>query len=128
MTILHYVMGDVKLIVNELEIDELTSETRGEIVLKHIRNSYAEFEELKLPNARENALYSQNGHRKRDEQFLQYCSSISAVLLQYSHSIHPVCLWYSCIVPTVLLQYSHSIPVAFLQYSSSITGVFLQYS
>ena len=51
MTILNFATGDLKLIINELEIDDLTADDSGQVVYKHITASYAEFIEKKLPQA-----------------------------------------------------------------------------
>ena len=61
MTILHYSHGDLKLIINELDVETLTSEDSGNIVFKHINKSYVEYLEKKLPKAIERALHAQEG-------------------------------------------------------------------
>ena len=66
MTILHHSHGDLKLLVNELDIDILTSEDSGQTVFDHIKINYSEYLEKKLPKAIERALYNPAGQRKRD--------------------------------------------------------------
>ena len=73
MTILHYSTGDLKIVINELDIAELTSEDSGNGVLKHIQTSYAEYMEKKLPQAIENGIYDQDLPRKKSEGMRQYC-------------------------------------------------------
>ena len=51
MTILHYASDDLKVIINELDIEQLTAEDSGETVLKHVQATYAEHLEKKLPGA-----------------------------------------------------------------------------
>ena len=43
MAIFQNAQGDLKQLINELEIEQLTIEDSGEDVLKHIQNSYAEY-------------------------------------------------------------------------------------
>ena len=73
MTILNSAHGDLKLVINELEIEELTAEDSGQVVLKHVQKSYAEYMEKKLPQAIENAIYDKGLLRKQSESMLQYC-------------------------------------------------------
>ncbi len=51
MTILHYSHGDLKLLINELSVDQLTAEDGGMTVRKHVHNNYVEYLEKKLPKA-----------------------------------------------------------------------------
>ena len=80
MTILHHSHGDLKLLVNELDIDILTAEDSGQVVFDHIKTSYSEYLEKKLPKAIEQGLYDHDGHRKRDETMLQYISRKKTLL------------------------------------------------
>ena len=72
MTILQYAQGDLKLIVNELDITALTSETSGEKCLIHIKESYAEYLDKKLPKAMERALFAKEAKRANGESMIQY--------------------------------------------------------
>jgi len=73
MTILGFANGDLKLIINELEIENLTADDSGQQVLKHILASYAEYMEKKLPQAIENGIYDKDVSRRRNEGMLPYC-------------------------------------------------------
>ena len=55
MTIMHYAGGDLKTIINELSIEDLTDRESGQIVVKHIQSSFREYTEHKLPKAIERA-------------------------------------------------------------------------
>ena len=72
MVILQYAQGDLKLIVNELDIAVLTSETSGEKCLAHIRESYSEYLDKQLPKALERALYAKDARRAGQESMIQY--------------------------------------------------------
>ena len=72
MTILQYAQGDLKLIVNELDISILTSEISGEKCLTHIKESYAEYLDKKLPKAIERALFAREAKRANGESMIQY--------------------------------------------------------
>jgi len=74
MTILHYAYGDLKILINELDIDELTSATSGETVFKHVLNTYKEYLQKKLPKAMEQAIFDDKGNRHGGESMLQYTS------------------------------------------------------
>ena len=80
MTILQYATGDLKVIVNELDIVTLTEAQGGQIVRDHIRDAYSEYLEKKLPKAMERALFHADGRRKRDETMLQYVSRKKVLL------------------------------------------------
>ena len=74
MTILHYAHGDLKLVINELDIEDLTAEDSGERVFKHVQRSYEEYVDRKLPKALERALFdTQDSQRRKGESMIQYC-------------------------------------------------------
>jgi hypothetical protein len=73
MTILNFASGDLKTVINELEIDELTQDDSGNIVPKHITASYSEYMEKKLPQAIELGIFDKDVARRRNEGMLQYC-------------------------------------------------------
>ena len=64
--------GDLKLLINELDIEDLTAEDSGEKVLKHIQSAYAEYLEKKLPQAIEACFYDSNISRRKGESMLAY--------------------------------------------------------
>ncbi len=80
MTILHYAYGDLKILINELDIDELTSATSGETVFKHVLNTYKEYLQKKLPKAMEQAIFDDKGNRHGGESMLQYTSKKRTLL------------------------------------------------
>ena len=73
MTILNFANGDLKLIINELDLEDLCSDDSGTVVLKHIVQSYSEFIDKKLPQAIEAGIYDKDIARHRGEHMLQYC-------------------------------------------------------
>mgnify|MGYP003323956860 CR=1 FL=1 len=74
LVILQSATGDLKEIINELEIEELTSDTSGMTVLKHIQQSYFEYLEKKLPQTIEAGIYDKNVSRRRCKGMLPYCT------------------------------------------------------
>ena len=73
MTILHYSSGDLKHVINELEVEDLTADDSGTAVYKHIQNAYNEYLEKKLPQAIEAGLFDKDVARRRGEGMLPYC-------------------------------------------------------
>ena len=73
MIIMHYSAGDLRAVIDELEIEDLTGEDGGTTVLKHIEQSYAEYKERKLPQAIEDSLFDNHLPRRAGESMLQYC-------------------------------------------------------
>jgi hypothetical protein len=80
MTILHYAYGDLKILINELDIEELTSDYSGETVFKHIHNSYSEYFHRKLPKAMEQSIFDDKANRHSGESMLQFTSRKRALL------------------------------------------------
>ena len=74
MVIMNYAQGDLRVIINELEIEDLTDEDGGQKVLKHVEKSYSEYKERKLPQAIEDAIFDTALSRKAGESMLQYCT------------------------------------------------------
>ena len=72
MTILHHSNGDLKTIINELDIMVLTSENGGHMVFDHIQRSYQEYMDKQLPKAMERAMCSSEGRRHKNEGMIQY--------------------------------------------------------
>ena len=73
MTIFNHATGDLKLVINELEIHDLCSEDSGTLVSKHIHEAYAEYAEQKLPQSIECGICDKDVSRRRGEGMLQYC-------------------------------------------------------
>ena len=57
MTIFNYAAGDLNVVINELEVEELIDEDSLWTVFKQIQMSYAEYMEKKLPQAIEQGIY-----------------------------------------------------------------------
>ena len=74
MTILHYSSGDLRTVIDELTVSQLTAEDSGEQVMKHVQAQYAEYLEKKLPQAIEQGLYDKEVARHKGESMLQYCT------------------------------------------------------
>ena len=72
MTILRYATGDLRLIVNELDIDVLTHEDGGDIVRDHIEKSFSEYLDKQFPKSIERCLFASDGRRQKGESMLQY--------------------------------------------------------
>ena len=72
MIILQHAQGDLRVLINEIDVDTLTAPNSGELVLKHIRDQYAEYLEKKLPSAIESCFYGNDLVRKKSESMLQY--------------------------------------------------------
>ena len=53
MTILHYADGDLRTLINELDVDQLTAENSGELVYNHIKETYEEYIDEPLATAAE---------------------------------------------------------------------------
>jgi hypothetical protein len=80
MTILHYAYGDLKTLINELDVDVLTAPNGGENVFQHIQKTYQDYIHKKLPKAMERALFDDKGTRQRDESMFQYTSKKRTLL------------------------------------------------
>ena len=65
MTLLHYASGDLRLIINELTIEELTAENSGSRVFDHVKEAFSEYVEKKLPKAIESAPFYSSCKRRR---------------------------------------------------------------
>ena len=66
--------GQLKELVNQLDVPDLTCEDSGDLVLKLIQRKYAEFVEKKLPKTIEERLYGKEISRNRGETMLQYAN------------------------------------------------------
>ena len=84
MIILNYAQGDLRLIINELDISVLTSEDGDRRVLDHVRESYQEYLEKRLPKAMERAIFSPEGRRGRSETMIQYVARKRTLLQELS--------------------------------------------
>ena len=74
MIIMQYAKDDLRTIINELDMDELTMDTGGKSVRDHIANAYEEYIKQPLPKAMEAALFHHDGHRKKGESLFVYAS------------------------------------------------------
>ena len=93
ITILNYATHDLQVLINELPIETLTSETSGQIVYDHIKENYAEFLEKKLPKLIERALYQPECRRNRSESMIQYVTRKKVLLAELERG--------SCVLPPV---------------------------
>ena len=67
MTILQYADGDLKVLINELDIHTLTSDDSGQLVYDHVKDAFEEYIDKPLPLATENCLFSADGKRRKGE-------------------------------------------------------------
>ena len=72
MTILHCADGDLKTLINELDIEQLTSENSGQLVYDYIHDAFEEYLVTKLPQATEECLFGSDGKRRNGEGMLMY--------------------------------------------------------
>ena len=73
VVIMHHATGDLRKVLDAMELEDLTAEDSGEQVVKLISSEYAEYLIKKLPAAIEAGLYDSNVARHRNESMLQYC-------------------------------------------------------
>ena len=73
VVIMHHATGDLRKVLDAMELEDLTAEDSGEQVVKLISAEYAEYLVKKLPAAIEATLYDSNVARHRNESMLQYC-------------------------------------------------------
>ena len=66
----HYSQGDLKLIINELSIEDLNAEDSGSRVFRHVKEAFAEYVDKNLPKVTENALVSSHAKRTGDPLLL----------------------------------------------------------
>ena len=91
MTMLHYVTGDLNLIINELDVDVLASQTSGQDVLAHITKEFAEYMDKELPRTMERALFMQESRRHKHESMIQYVARKKQLIqeLDRTHCVPP---------------------------------------
>eukprot|EP00969_Alexandrium_andersonii_P210855 9312735-Alexandrium_andersonii.AAC.1 len=82
LLLLQHAQGDLKLVINELDIDDLTGEDSGDLVLTHIKKAYHHFLHQNLPRNFEMAIYDSAGHRQNQEGMLQYTTRKRALYRQ----------------------------------------------
>ena len=82
MTILHYAAGDLKAIIDGLDVDELTSADGGMLVYTHIQKEYQEYLDRKLPRVLEEALHSHEGKRHKGESMIQYVTRKKQLIVE----------------------------------------------
>ena len=86
MIILQFSHGDLKLVVNELDIDKLTHDDSGQLVYDHIKSTFLEYLEKRLPKAMERALFQPDCRRHKHETMLQYVSRKKTLLGELTRS------------------------------------------
>ena len=59
MMILHYAYGDLKILINELDVDDLTAPDSRDKVYKLVYSTYKEHLNKKLPKAMERAIWDE---------------------------------------------------------------------
>ena len=64
--------GDLKLMIDELSLEELQEEGSGQMVLKRIQKSFSEFLVRELPKAFEALFYHPDAKRTNDESTVNY--------------------------------------------------------
>ena len=69
-----YAEGDLKGLINQLDMEELTTKDSGTYVAKFIKEEYAEYMVCKKPQRLEEALYHPDRVRQRSEGMISYCS------------------------------------------------------
>ena len=72
LVMLHYAIGDLKVLINELTIEQLTDPEGGRMARELIATQFKEYIDRKLPKAMEKALFMHDGKRRRDESMVQY--------------------------------------------------------
>ena len=72
LLVLQYAQADLKLVINELDLSELTAEDDGDKVLDHLREAYKHYIVQSLPRNFDAALYDKNCQRQHGESLLQY--------------------------------------------------------
>ena len=94
MVIMQHATKDLRLIIDEFDSDTLTSEDSDKKVAAHIRESYQEYLDKRLPKAMEKAIFSPEGRGGRQESMLQYiarkrlCCKNSPVSVAICHRMH----------------------------------------
>ena len=74
MLIMTYAEGDLKGLINQLDMEELTTKDSGTFVANFIKEEYAEYMVSKKPQRLEEALYNPDRVRQRNEGMISYCS------------------------------------------------------
>ena len=72
LVMLHYAIGDLKVLINELTIEQLTDPDGVRMARELIATQFKEYIDRKLPKAMEKALFMHDGKRRRDEAMVQY--------------------------------------------------------
>ena len=84
-----YATKDLRMLINELTVAQLTAEDGGQVVLKHIVANYKDFTDKKLPKATEDLMYDKKGERQKGESFLQYCSRKKTLIKEWEKHYDP---------------------------------------
>ena len=69
---MQHATGDLRLIINELDIATLTDEQGDEKVAAHVKDAFQEYLEKQLPKAIERAIFAPECRRSKQESMLQY--------------------------------------------------------
>ena len=83
LVIMTYATKDLRVIINELDIETLTGEDSGETVHKHIANSFQWYADRKLAKATEAAIFDKKAERQKGESFLMYCTRKHILLKEF---------------------------------------------
>ena len=70
--LLQFAEGELRKIIDEKEIDELTTETGGQLVYDHIEETFEDFKVKKLPQAMDELLFLESSRRHKGESMLDY--------------------------------------------------------
>ena len=97
MTILQYATGDLRTIINGFDIDQLTGEGSGKLILDLITEEFREYLDKKLPIALERALFSHEGRRVKGESLLQYIARKKTLFKDLAKA--------KCELPSLALEY-----------------------
>ena len=71
---MQYAIGDLRALIDDLEIEDLTAKDSGESIIKMIKSEYAEYLVAKKPVRFEEAFYDEKWCRERGERMIAYCS------------------------------------------------------
>ena len=69
---LHYAIGDLKVLMNELSVEELTDPEGGRKLREVVATQYSEYFDKKMPKAMERALFQHEARKKKEETMVQY--------------------------------------------------------
>ena len=85
------------MIINELTIEQLSSEDGGQIVFDHVKAAFAEYLDKRLPKLMEKALFRKDGRRQPSETMTQYIARKNTLLRDLDRA--------SCVLPSAAKGY-----------------------